>query len=312
MEFIRLGGRYFIYPLAALYYLLRLRNKYDVIIDAGNGIPFFTPLYIRNIPILLLIHHVHQEIFFTQLKFPFSWIARTLEAKVMPPVYRNIPIVCVSKSTKKDIMKYKIKRKNDIYIIKNGIDTTKYFPVKNMKKKYITYLGRLRKYKSIDTFLRAIPLLLDEYRDMKFLVAGHGDDLTRLKKIAEKLNISNKVKFTGKVSDKKKIDLIRKSHMLVNPSQIEGWGITVLEANACQVPVIGADSNGLREAIKNGRTGLLFKHGDYRDLADKSIKLLREKRLLTKYSINSYNYAKLFSTEKSAEQFIRLFKSIRK
>src|SRR5581483_12030822 len=104
VEIIRRGGSYTVYVFAYFYYMLRLSGKYDVIIDCENGIPFFTPLYSKK-PTILLIHHVHQEVFRAFLKFPLSTIAKYMESKLMPLIYRNMNVVTVSDSSREEIFK---------------------------------------------------------------------------------------------------------------------------------------------------------------------------------------------------------------
>ena len=99
----RVGGRVTQYPMAAIAYLFRLRRRYDVIVDCENGIPFFTPLYSRR-PKLLVVHHVHQEIFRTQLPRQLSWFTLWLEGTFMPRVYRKAQVVAVSEGTKVDLL----------------------------------------------------------------------------------------------------------------------------------------------------------------------------------------------------------------
>src|SRR5262249_16634765 len=123
VEVIRRGGIYTVYFFAVLYYLFNFRNKYDAIVDCENGIPFFTPLFIKK-PIILLVHHVHQEILRNFLRIPFRQIATFLEGKVMPFIYRNNSIVTVSESSKKEIINLGFTKKENIEVIYNGIYPT--------------------------------------------------------------------------------------------------------------------------------------------------------------------------------------------
>ena len=103
VNIIRKGGFYGVYFWAIVYYILRFRGKFNFIVDCENGIPFFTPLYSRAAKVLI-IHHVHSEVFRRHLKAPFAQIAYFLESKVMPYVYVNIQVITVSESSKKDIV----------------------------------------------------------------------------------------------------------------------------------------------------------------------------------------------------------------
>ena len=84
----RVGGRFTLYPRVVISYLFRLRGRYDVIVDCENGIPFFTPLFAR-IPKVLLVHHVHREIFRRETHPPLRWLGYWLEGWLMPRVYQQ-------------------------------------------------------------------------------------------------------------------------------------------------------------------------------------------------------------------------------
>ncbi len=64
-------------------------RQYDIVVDCENGIPFFTPLYVRK-PIVCLMHHVHQDVFFRSLPKPLAWFASFLEKNLMPLIYSNV------------------------------------------------------------------------------------------------------------------------------------------------------------------------------------------------------------------------------
>ena len=125
VNIIRRGGFYSVYPFAFLYYLLKLRGKFDVVIDCENGIPFFAPFFVE-VPIILLIHHIHQDIFRNHLSFPFSFVARQLETNFMPVLYKNFTTITVSESSKKDIIRVGWGNQENIHIVNPGIDAEKF------------------------------------------------------------------------------------------------------------------------------------------------------------------------------------------
>jgi len=78
------------------------------------------------------------------------------------------------------------------------------------------------------------------------------------------------------LSEQQKVDLYRSARVFVNPSEKEGWGLTVLEANACGTPVVASDSPGLRDSVRHEQTGLLVPHADVAAAADAIIRILRD------------------------------------
>lgn len=301
VQIYRRGGFFLVYIWAFLYYIFKFRGKYDVIIDCENGIPFFTPLYTRK-PTFLLIHHVHQEVFIKSLIPPFAQFASFLEAKVMPLVYKNVQVITVSPSSKQEILKHRL-TESDPAIIYNGVDINKFKPGQKSKNPMILYLGRLQYYKSLDVFVKAAKQVLDKIPEAKFVIAGEGEYRSRLEKYARRLGILKGIQFLGRVSEEEKINLFQKAWMFVNPSFMEGWGLTTIEANACGTPAIASDVPGLRDSIRNPHTGFLVPYGKPGEFADRIIELIEDKDLRRSLSKSTVKWASNFTWEKSATEF---------
>ena len=94
-------------------------RRYDVIVDCENGIPFFTPLFVEFSKVLL-VHHVHREIFRRETHPPIRWLGYWLEGSLMPKVYKKTPIVAVSASTRDDLVGLGFKAEQ-IHIVHNGV-----------------------------------------------------------------------------------------------------------------------------------------------------------------------------------------------
>lgn len=301
VEVIRRGGFYFVYLWAFFYYLLRFRGKYDVIIDCENGIPFFTPLYAKEDK-FLLIHHVHQEVFRKSLPKPLAFLASFLETKVMPFVYKNIQIITVSDSSRQEILKHKLTNIEPI-VIYNGVNLEKYKPAPKSQTPLILYLGRLQYYKSLNILIKVAKKVSKIMPEVAFIIAGEGEKKKDLMKFTRELNLESKIHFLGKVSEKVKIELYQKAWVFVNPSFIEGWGITTIEANACGTPVVASDVSGLRDSIQNPTNGFLIPYGDISSFAERIFYLLRNREVRDKMSAYSIDWAKNFSWDESADKF---------
>ncbi|NTU46191.1 glycosyltransferase [Candidatus Roizmanbacteria bacterium] len=305
IEIVRRGGFYFVYIWAFLYYILKFRGKYHTIIDCENGIPFFTPLYSRENK-YLLIHHVHQEVFMKSLRPPLSWLAIFLESRAMPWAYKNTNVITVSPSSKQEIMDYKLTTKEP-KIIFNGVDVSKYKPGKKSKHPTILYVGRLKLYKSLHVFIHAALKVLKEFPTATFIIAGDGEELKKLRKLVSQLGLTEKVRLLGKVTEEEKIRLYQKAWIFMNPSFMEGWGITSIEANACGTPVIASNVPGLRDSVRNPTTGILVEYGNSDKFALEVSKMLKDREFRTRLSRNSVDWAQNFTWEKSAESSLTLF-----
>ncbi len=302
VQIIRRGGLYTVYFWAFLYYILHLRGKYDVIVDSENGLPFFTPLYIRK-PVFLLIHHIHQEVFRRHLPMPFAQLAMFLETKVMPLVYKNKTVITVSESSKKEIARIGLAQLRNIEVINPGIHTDQFIRTAKTKYPSYMYLGRLKPYKNVDLAILAFSQVVKEVPQAQFFIVGEGESRSKLLRLVQKLKLQDNVKFFGRVSEKMKVSLLAKSWIVVQPSMVEGWGITVLEANAAGTPVIASRVKGLQDSVVHRRTGLLFKAGSINELTQAMRILILQPEMLATFSEEAYFWSRNFSWEKSADMF---------
>lgn len=101
------------------------------------------------------------------------------------------------------------------------------------------------------------------------VIIGDGDDKERLIAITKKLNLTTSVTFTGFVSENEKVNWLNKINIAINTSAKEGWGLTVTEANACGTTTVSSNVEGLRDAVIDNETGLLYEYGNINELAQK-------------------------------------------
>lgn len=308
VQMVRRGGFYTVYFWAAIYYVLRFRGTFDVIIDSENGIPFLSPLYAR-IPTLLLMHHVHQEVFRTQLKFPFKQIALAIEGVWMPLVYRNHRIITVSPSTYNEVLKLGITEPNLIEVIPPGAEVSSIGKVQKTKHPSICYIGRLQTYKNLDTALYAFARVLKVLPTARLTIAGYGIELSNLKRLAKKLEIESAVVFAGRISDEEKAKLYASHWLAVQPSSFEGWGMTVIEANRFETPVVASNVMGLRDSVVDGKTGSLVRVKDPDAMANEIIRLCKSPSVRKKLALNAKSWSQRFTWEAAAIQIESLFKA---
>ncbi|AKJ65038.1 glycosyltransferase family 4 protein [Kiritimatiella glycovorans] len=304
ISFRRVGGKYTIY-MKAQAALRRLRPRPEVVIDVENGIPFFSPLYV-SCPVVLLVHHVHTEVWRRELTPPLALLGRFLESRVMPKVYRGRPIVTVSPSSA-EMIRGLFGAQTAVEVIYNAFsgDLT---PGDKAQRPEIVYLGRLKRYKSVDVLLDAVRLL--HAPEVLFRLIGHGDDEPRLRGICREYGISDRVRFEGRVSEEDKRRFLQRAWIAVNPSMMEGWSITNLEANACGTPVLGSDVPGIRDSIRPGVNGDVFPYGAADVLADKIRGLLDDPDRRAAWSESSLAWAAEFSWDRSADKWLSLLQKV--
>lgn len=292
------------------YYLDNFANSdFDIIIDDVNKIPFYTPKYVSK-PLMGISHHFFGTSIFKEAN-PIVALYVYISEYLMKFVYNKTPFAVVSESTL-DEFKRKGFDTSKYRIIYNAIDTNQFTFELTPKEDIltITYFGRLKKYKSIQHLLLAYSKIKSKIPESQLYIIGRGDYEGELKKLTVELNIQDNIKFWGFVDEVTKLKLLAKSHIVVNTSIKEGWGITNIETNACGTPVISANSPGLRDSVKVGQSGYLYEYGNIQDLSEKLLKLINDGKLLNQLSLGAIQWAKNFSWDKSAEAMIEYMKFV--
>jgi len=305
IRILRQGGRYSVYRKAKKFYgEFFSREGYDIIIDEINTRPFFTPRFIEGREtIIALIHQLAREYWFYETPFPIDYLGYYfLEGRWLRN-YCNIPTVTVSESTKNDLIDLGFQK---IYVVGEGLN---FEPVEGMCKKadrpVVVYVGRLKKAKRPDHAVEAFKIVKRKVSDAELWIIGDGYLKSRLKSIS-----SDGVKFFGSVSNEERRNLIEEAWVLVNPSVREGFGLNVIEANALGVPSVAYNVPGLRDAIIDGRTGLLVNSGDTEALARAIFQILTDVTLRTTFSEEALAYSMNFSWDKVANEFMRVIRTV--
>jgi glycosyltransferase involved in cell wall biosynthesis len=306
IKFIRRGNKYSVYKEAKKYYKNHFYKKnFDIIIDEINTKPFLTPKFVNGKEtIVALIHQLAREFWFYETSFPINFAGYYFFEKYWLSNYRNIPTITVSNSTKNDLLKLKFKK---IFVVSEGI---KFTPLPQIPEKTknpsIIFVGRLKKAKRPDYVVKAFKKIVKDIPQTELWVVGDGYLRKDLEEIADK-----NVKFFGYVSEKEKIELLSKAWVLVNPSIREGWGINIIEANACGTPCIAFDVPGLRDSIVDGKTGLLVKDkSNIQQLAKTIVEFIKKPRLREEFNKNALDWSKRFTWDKSSEEFIHILISV--
>ncbi len=310
IKIIRHGPRsLFNFLVPGMFRKLIRAEKYDVVFDDINKIPFYTPFFVKK-PLIGIIHHLFGKSIFQEAIFPAAFYVYASE-KLIPLIYRKIPLMAVSPSSKNELVAKGISAKQ-IEIIYNGVDTTIYKsnPVGKSPVPIIGYMGRIKRYKSIEQGILAFKIVKEKLPTAQMVIVGGGDHLPNLKKLAQNLNLLADILFTDYVSEAEKIDYLNQMWVCINPSPKEGWGVSVIEANACGVPVIAADSPGLRDSVVPEQTGLLYPYGNIEILASQIIRLLENEPIRNQFATNAINWAQKFDWEISAQQTLLLIERI--
>lgn len=301
IDIYRVGSRNtFNFHVPKAYKEITKKKKFDLVIEDLNKIPFLGKFFIREKRIAL-IHHLFGKTIYSETNSLFASYVYFSE-KLIPKFYKNVPIIAVSKSSKKELVEMGLSA-NNIKVVYNGVDMKSYkSSTKLTKNPTIICLARMKKYKKMDILLDAIPEVLKVVPDLKVILVGDGDDLPRLESIVLEKGIEDALEFTGFVSAEKKIELLSSSWVSVNTSPKEGWGLTSIEAQACGTPSIVPDSPGLRETVKHGVSGYIYPFGDTKKLSEILINMLEDKKIIERMGKQAKKWAKNFSWDESAKK----------
>lgn len=305
VRIFRRGGFYTVYIWAFLYYMFYFRGKYDLVIDSENGAPFFTPVYV-GVPIIAIVYHINQEIFRVHLPFLLGKLASFVEGKLLPLIYQNIKMVTISDSSKEGLGQMGLGKRKTIEIIHPGVNISKFKPGKKSSRPSVLYLGRLKPYKSVETVIYAVEKLVRTIPNLTFTIAGDGESRPQLESLVRKLGLESAVKFAGKIRESDKPRLYARSWVAVQPSSMEGWGITTIEANASGTAVVAANVPGLRDSVQHTHTGMLVPWGDVNAFAKKIERLLISEVSRKYLEIEGLAWAKQFTWDKSANALLEI------
>ncbi len=274
----------------------------DVVVDDVNKLPLFTPT-LTTLPVYAMIPHLFGTTAFQEVSWPMAamvWLAERPIARL----YRRAWFHAISDSTRDDLVARGVPRER-IAVVYPGVDAVKYTPdasVPRANPGRFVYLGRLKRYKGVDLLLRALAEARTTRPDVTLDIAGNGDDRPRLEALAATLGLGAAVRFRGFVDEATKLQLLREAVANVFPSPKEGWGITVMEAAACGTPSVASDSPGLRDSVRDGRTGLLVPHGDVSALAAAMCRLASDPELVATLGRAARAHAEALSWESAATQ----------
>jgi len=177
-----------------------------------------------------------------------------------------------------------------VAVIPNGVDPSDLRPSGDLQalrrefaapnQKLVLLVGRLVYEKGFQLALDALPGVIENVGNVRFLVAGSGTHEAELKDQAQRLGLSDQGTFLGWIGDDVLHSLYRIADLCVVPSIYEPFGLVALEAMACGCPCIVADTGGLREVVPVGeRVGLRFNGGDAEHLGVMIERLLVDDQL---------------------------------
>ena len=285
---------------------LGLGGQPDLVIDNGDvGVPWLSPVFTRT-PKIALIYQVAGDILRYELARPLSDIAMRIEPWVYR-MYGNSRIITCSPSTKEDLVRSGLPP-NKIGVIRPGLEDSflKFQPSgRKFDDPTIICISRFKHYKGLGFAVEAMKHVLEKLPSTKLIIVGNGDS-SELERNVSKLNCRKSIEIIKRVPNtwnEEKRTLLSRSRLLLVPSVREGYGIVIIEANACGTPAIGWAVPGVQDSILDGKTGMLVPFGDVDALATTITKCLSEPQITENLSRSAIDWARQHSWDTAAEQF---------
>jgi glycosyltransferase involved in cell wall biosynthesis len=193
-----------------------------------------------------------------------------------------------------------------------GIDLSVFTPKPKTSKKWdITFMGRLERMKAVDLFPEMLSILKQEFPTLRFLMTGEGSLRESLLEQFEKMGVSALVEYPGVVDIEKVPDLINQSRIFIYPSREEPFGLSILEAMACAVPVITTNVFGPSEIITQSSDGLMVSPGNVKELTDSIRFLLQHEDLRLAIGTNGRKTVESrFDIKMHADNLVNIYENL--
>lgn len=224
-------------------------------------------------------------------------------------------VTAVSKSLVEDTLEhFQIKR--EVLVIPNFIDFDRFNkkPKEHFKKaiapnneKILVHTSNFRKVKRVDDVIRLFHIVQHEIPS-KLLLIGDGPERSNIEKTCRELKVCDKVTFLGKQEAIEEI--LSVCDLFILPSERESFGLSALEAMACEVPVISTNAGGLAEVNIHGKTGYTSEIGNYEEMAQFALDLLQNEEKLESFRHAALEQAKKFNLEDIRLQYIELYQKL--
>jgi glycosyltransferase involved in cell wall biosynthesis len=320
----------------AFLYLFKLRNKYDIIFVPGFNL--------LGIPAAIFSKLLRKKCVFRasnpgEISGEHSLPSLEKETSIVSAVFLKLIIplkkkllrrvdrfIATTRELEADFLSNRIEPEK-IERIPNGVDTELFSPVSaeeklKIRKKLsipedkviVTFVGRLVRWKGVPLLVRAWEMVVRDCPEAQLYIVGPGvpnidgcDD--ELKEIIRNLGIEKKVTLTGGVYNVN--EYLNASDIFASPAEYEAFGIAVLEAMSCALPVVVTSAGGMKETVKNNEHGFSVPVNDMELLRASLASLIKDKTLREKMGQASRSWVENnFSINSSAEKYFNLFRSL--
>jgi len=206
-------------------------------------------------------------------------------------------------------------REDRLVTIPNGVDLEaldRAEPMELEGEPRVLFTGRLARIKGVHLLIEAFKRVLKEHHKARLYIVGDGPYRGQLEELAGALNVGKEISFEGFIPETTEVYRYYKSaDVLVLPSLMENFSITLLEAMGSRLPVIASNVEGNSELIEDCYNGTLFAHGNSGELAGKILTILSDRPLRERMAERAYEgIERMFTWDKVAESYREMFHSV--
>jgi glycosyltransferase involved in cell wall biosynthesis len=307
------------FSLMLVFKLFRMRKKYNIVHFHGASIPLIICL-----PLLKLLR---KKVIAKVLASRLGTEAGSLKGKylfvgnVLAWTLRSTDkFIAISQEIADGLKKNGIQPEK-IKKITNFADTEKFRPINSQERHIlktalsidkdivINFTGRIVERKGVDILVNAFAESMELMPSSILIIVGAGPDEDKIKNMASKLGINNKIRFFG--HSREVIKYYHAADIYVLPSYAEGMPNSLLEAMACGLPIIASKIGGVVDVIENGKDGILFEPGDISGLSSALVRLSKDVGLRVRLGEEARKKAvEGFSIERVADEYIKIYENM--
>jgi len=285
----------------------------------GVGIEAILAGKLFGIPIVGT-HHTFFDHYLRYVYLDFEKVKKLTWHMTMAFYNRCDLILSPSRSLLEALKIGKLKRPSEVVV--NFIDTEFFHPVANdaerkeiksglgIKGDLLVYMGRVSYEKSIDQVIRALAIVIQKKPDLTLLIVGDGPDKENLKNLAVKLGIEKHIIFYGFAHGEMLLKTLQAGDVFITASKSENMPLSVMQAMSVGLPIIGVDSLGVPEIVKDGKNGFIVTPDLFEDMAKKIIELFENEKLRKEFALASRGLAMNYSEEKVVKLLEGAYKKI--
>ena len=306
---IRTGGRFTNYLTARTYFLKHVSSlSPDLVIDECNTMPYFVGTY-TGARTVLFFHMLCRQIWFYELPQPLSTLGYLLEPLYLRLLKPKSTVITISESTRRDLIANGYSPKN-IHVISEGITLA---PLRSLsdghKFEQPTLLihGSIRAMKRTLDGVKAFEMAKAKVPGLRLIISGDGSG-SYGQKVLSYVKASphaQSIRYVGRVSEDTKIKLMRQSHVIMVTSVKEGWGLIVTEAASQGTPAVVYNSDGLRDSVQAGVTGIITPANTPAALAQCVRELLADTSEYERLRLAGWQWAQTLTFDRSYADFTR-------